>query len=303
MPRIPSTESVSRAKAHRSKIQDILRKDAERQIAQGDLDPSSERLVKWLLSQENMMAASWTPSLDARRKIAHLPQQEDQLVQDGLVYWLADEVRNLIISSRGYEAFKLLEKFDLTIIEKLEPSLRREKYLFYCIGDSWFVRFKDGSKYEDKWALFKDEKWIRCIAFLLEHPYRDFSPRDVLDGQHTEKETSDSLPTADKKTIEAAFKKVYEDEGFDEENLKWRTIVQTYKKMVRVSEIKGQLNFRWLFNPDSDRANVGGYIKDGKTKIKKSLPHLWEHLNKYVKAGNSPRYIPPENTPRWYIHW
>jgi hypothetical protein len=303
MPRLPSTESVSRAKAHRSKVQDILREDAERQIAQGDLDPSVERLLKWLLSQKDMMGTSWKPSIEARRRISQLPYKEDHLRQNGLVYWLADEVRNLIISGQGYDAFKLIERFDPFILETLEPSLRREKYLFYCIGNSWCVRFKDGSKHEDKWALFKDEKWIRCIAFLLEHPYRDFSPRDILDGQHTEKETSDSLPPSDKKTIMAAFQKVYEDEGVDEGNFKWRKIVQTYKAMVRVSEIKGKLDFRWLYNPDSDRANVGGCISDGKKYIKKSLPHLWEHLNKYVKAGNSPRYIPPEKTPPWYIHW
>ncbi len=249
-----------------------------------------------------MMTASWTPSLEARRKIAQLPLSEDSLRQDGLVYWLADEVRNLIISGRGYEAFKLLERVDPFIIEKLEPSLRRENYVFYRGGDSWFVRFKDGSEHQNKWALFKDEKWVRCLAFLLEHPYKDFSPRDVLEGQYVEKEHSDVHHPAERKTIEAAFRKVYEDVDGDVDGTTWRTLKQEYKKVVRVSETKeGKLNFRWLYNPDSDRVNVAKHIKDGKDKIKKLLPHLWGHL-RYVKAGNSPRYIPPDSI-KWHIHW
>jgi hypothetical protein len=303
MPRIPS-KSFEIGKTLSAKIESILREDAEQQIAQGDLDPSDTRLLQWLLSQEGMMTASWKPSIEARRKIACLPQKEDALIQNGLVHWLADEVRNLILESRSYEAFKLLERVDPSIIEKLEPSLRREKCVFYRAGNSWFVRFKDGSKDQDKWAVFKDEKWVRCIAFLLEHPYEKLSPRDVLAGRHLEKSEKNPLnvpPLKFQKEVEKSFRELDKDDNYDED--KWRNLIKAYEKEVRIKRTeKGELYFNWLYIPESERIGITQHIRKGKAAIKKSLPHLENHL-RHLKGGYSPHYTPPPNTPRWHIHW
>jgi hypothetical protein len=320
MPKIPD---LSLERDRQAKIYKILREDAERTLKQGGLSQSVEKLYRLLLSQSEMVGiiGTWMPSLDARRKIA--AYQEDSLIPDGIQLWLADEVRDLILSHRSGEAVKLIEKFTLPgLIETLEPIAAKKTHLFYLLGDIWFIKFENKATWVD------DTMGVRYVAKLLEHPYHDFSPADLKDAiigiydagskaVHSKdgylmpgQKTRMVKVPANKKTIEAAFSELAEKLSIEnpesrlEAQDEWRELKKVYKDDVSVAlDAEGKPVFRWKRNPDSsDRSNLTQQIKSAKEKIGARLPRIKEHL-KLIKTGNPMKYIPPEHTPSWFIYW
>lgn len=336
MPKIPNFE---KGEEQRKCIHGILREDAQRQLSQGLLNPAVEELLRLLISQDRMVGTidTWMPSLDARRKIAQLT--EAHLVPDGVLYWLGGEVRKLVLQGNSYQAIKLIEDFNPSTIELLEPRLKQEKNIFYLLGDSWFIRFQDGSKHQDRWALLQDKKRIRYIVHLLENPNNPLTSERLIElvegiDSDVERKSWDDLIAAEdfiakdlpyndaykralrlirsgrakRDMIEKFILETYEnaqktrDENYSDYVDKWVDLQRSIKDIVKFDPESGR--FFWKKDKDKNRENartlVKKHIVEAQKEIEKKLPHLYRHLYKNIKTGVVCTYN-PETAPEWFI--
>ncbi len=323
MPRIPD---FNIGQKFRDAVYRILRADATAALKAKDLSPEVERLYRLLLSQGKMVGTinTWMPSLDAQREIAAL---RDELMEGRCPntnhsrVWLADTIRQLILSSQELEALSLMENICKPHI--LNAALHvSEKYpcLFYRIGDVWLLA------YSGKKTVVKDTLGIRFIACLLESPLRDCTPRELkeaatggvpvaqivkaqIKSEGLSIETYKADPPGSKKEIKAWLEQLYlelETADSAEEKLliaeKIKEIAKEFNVVISESA-KGPRQYRFRRTPpdDTKRSNITIQISDAIKKIKKVHAELGSHLKEAIKTGSKFRYALPGREPGFFV--
>jgi len=207
---------------------------------------------------------------------------------------------------------------------------------FTKTGDVWEIRYGGQN------TILKDLERIRCIIHLLNNPDKEFFPTELrklvkqythgpdemyekmcneqleIEGVSLENLPIEILSLEDKRRLETQANDVWENlkvarskgdpKRISQRESEWHKLKGFFQKEYGVGIIKSDIGLSFYYRQrlkeraEKDRINLYKQINQSKEDIKKEIPSLYEHLNRFIKTGNRFGYSPdPEGIVDWEV--